>query len=246
VRELGLSESVSLNFIAVARKSREIPAIQEQIANGFISVSKVRKVLPVLTQENQDHWLKLVAEAPTRIVEKEVARIQPQAAAPEKVSYVTDKRVQLQVGMSEEQILRLRRIQDLESQRQKRAVSLEETLDVLMQEYLGRRDPVKKASRAVARKGLPARMSRDIQTRASTQSNQKQPLKREPISAVLKHAVMHKYQGRCGHMHPKTGERCRQRRWLEVHHIQPVSHGGRNELTNLILLCSSHHRAEHG
>jgi hypothetical protein len=38
---------------------------------------------------------------------------------------------------------------------------------------------------------------------------------------------------------------CRNSRFLDVHHIQPRSTGGRNEAGNLITLCGAHHRAIH-
>jgi HNH endonuclease len=38
---------------------------------------------------------------------------------------------------------------------------------------------------------------------------------------------------------------CRNSRFLDVHHIQPRSRGGRNEAGNLITLCGAHHRAIH-
>ncbi|MBI2605974.1 MAG: HNH endonuclease [Deltaproteobacteria bacterium] len=39
--------------------------------------------------------------------------------------------------------------------------------------------------------------------------------------------------------------RCEQKRWLQVHHIKPVSLGGGNTLENLTTLCSGHHRMRH-
>ena len=68
--------------------------------------------------------------------------------------------------------------------------------------------------------------------------------KRLPIKAKTKHQVQLKYSGRCGFI-DQQGERCKSRRFLEVHHIQPVSRGGNNNLDNLILLCSGHHKIYH-
>jgi 5-methylcytosine-specific restriction protein A len=33
--------------------------------------------------------------------------------------------------------------------------------------------------------------------------------------------------------------------WLQVHHIKPLSHGGTNDMDNLILLCHYCHTQEH-
>lgn len=54
VQALGLSESVTSNFVTVARKAREVPVLQSAIQSGALSVSKARKITPVLTLDNQD------------------------------------------------------------------------------------------------------------------------------------------------------------------------------------------------
>lgn len=38
---------------------------------------------------------------------------------------------------------------------------------------------------------------------------------------------------------------CRRRRYVDVHHVVFVSHGGRTRITNLATLCRSHHRLVH-
>jgi predicted restriction endonuclease len=43
----------------------------------------------------------------------------------------------------------------------------------------------------------------------------------------------------------KRGERCRADRYLHVHHIKMVSHGGTNELSNTTTLCAAHHDLVH-
>jgi hypothetical protein len=38
---------------------------------------------------------------------------------------------------------------------------------------------------------------------------------------------------------------CTHATFVDVHHLQPCSEGGRNEACNLLVLCSAHHRAAH-
>src|SRR5262249_28624422 len=64
------------------------------------------------------------------------------------------------------------------------------------------------------------------------------------LSAALLRQVQLRDKGRCRHVN-KKGNRCESERWLEVHHILPVSKGGRNQLDNLITLCSTHHKLQH-
>src|SRR4051794_15664406 len=53
VKALKLSESVAFNFINVARKAVHVPSLQAEIAAGNLSVSKARKIVPVVTERNQ-------------------------------------------------------------------------------------------------------------------------------------------------------------------------------------------------
>jgi len=45
--------------------------------------------------------------------------------------------------------------------------------------------------------------------------------------------------------HRCTVPGCRNKKWLDVHHIKHREHGGGNEDGNLTTLCSGHHRAHH-
>ncbi|MCB0392504.1 MAG: HNH endonuclease, partial [Bdellovibrionales bacterium] len=51
-------------------------------------------------------------------------------------------------------------------------------------------------------------------------------------------------QGQCRHHYP-SGERCNTKRWLHLHHKQPVSQGGDHSVENLISLCPAHHELAH-
>lgn len=192
----------------------------------------------------------------------------------EKVSLKRDiARVQLQVGVSEELMLQIRHVQDLISQKKQKSVGLEEVLAVLVQSYMKREDPVEKAKRAKIKGEGPKKL--DQTTSADhervTDERATQPLrklcpgtvqkmpasnvkpiadspklilsKRKPFTAKQKHDVFFKYKGQCAH--EKNGKRCGQRRFLQIHHKIPVSHGGTNDSSNLILLCSGHHQVEH-
>ncbi|MGE0634587.1 MAG: HNH endonuclease [Pseudobdellovibrionaceae bacterium] len=60
----------------------------------------------------------------------------------------------------------------------------------------------------------------------------------------MKHLVQLKYNSQCAHS-DSDGKRCSQRRYLDVHHIVQASQGGGDELENLTLLCSGHHKMIH-
>ena len=148
VKVLGLSESVALNFISVARKAKQVPELKEVISRGLLTVSKARKINSVLTNDNQELWLKKAIELPQWRLEKEVAKVSPQEAVREKMKYITESRLCFQVGISEALSEKLKRVQDLESQRLKRSASFETVLEALTEIYLEKNDPLRKAKRA--------------------------------------------------------------------------------------------------
>ncbi|MCC7404596.1 MAG: HNH endonuclease [Bdellovibrionales bacterium] len=53
-----------------------------------------------------------------------------------------------------------------------------------------------------------------------------------------------KFQARCSHVDPR-GERCRETKFLEIHHLKPIRLGGSDRFENLTLLCSGHHQGIH-
>ncbi|MBI2579805.1 MAG: HNH endonuclease [Candidatus Aenigmarchaeota archaeon] len=163
VKELRLSESVAYNLIAVARKAREVPELKTEIQSGAITLSNARKIAPVLNRENKAEWLAKASALSQRQLEKAVVQVRPQLATPERATYVTPSRVKLEVGLSEKDMLKLRRVQDLFCQSRKRPVTLEEVLVSLTDEYLARRDPLEKAKRQKVQKGLQ-RSAREMNT----------------------------------------------------------------------------------
>ena len=327
---LKLSEEVAYIFINVARKSREIPALKEEIKRGAITVSKAKRMTSVITKENQDHWLNLARSSSKNALEKEVARHAPKAIEKERLAYVhpnlevTEKvtvqspvpqvtRVQLQVGISESLMLRLRRAQEVLSQKRQRPVSLEEVISEMTSVFLAKSDPLEIAKRQEMRgKLLEVEKSNDTKSDlhvgkdatnqrsaglevdllskeeqrelcpgtvlgarvsntddAAVQADQVgnkiaqdgctdllrlnereevqvtyKPTTRKPIPAQTRHKIWIKSQGQCTHT-SKEGERCTHKRFLQIHHKKHVAAGGGNNLANLELLCSGHHKAEH-
>jgi len=170
--ELGLSESTAYSMITVSRKIREVPALGERFRAGEITLAKARRVAAVLTAVNQEEWLPKACALSTRKLDHEIAKVRPERAVLEEVSYVGKNRVRLKVGMSEAQMLELRHAQDLLCQSRRRPVNLEETIGVVTSEYLRRHDPVERARRATARKGTPGAKGARTQTGARVRDAQ--------------------------------------------------------------------------
>jgi hypothetical protein len=62
---------------------------------------------------------------------------------------------------------------------------------------------------------------------------------KQTIPPATRRAVLHRDHHCC------TVPGCRNAAFLDLHHVQPRSAGGRNEVGNLITLCGAHHRAAH-
>ncbi len=255
IKALKLSESNASNFITVARKSKSVPELKAAIKSQAITVSKARKITPVLTPNNSAHWLELAKTLPKEKLEKEVAKVRPQTLTPERAKYVSETRLELKMGVSENLMAKLKRAQDLISQSTRKAASFEEVLEVALTQYLERNDPVEKARRNY----LP-QTNNTLPTLAEHQTlllkeehvpgHTKIPVqassfkKRTPLVAATRHQVQLRDKGQCVYVNSQ-GERCDNRRWVEIHHKLPVAKGGGNHPENLMTPCHSHHRRVH-
>ena len=274
-KELGLSESTAYSLITVARKARQVPELKAEIRSGRMTLSNARRVASVLTAENKKDWIQAACELSSRQLEKEIVKVCPQEAIRERATYTSKDRVKLELGLSEREMLKLRRVQDLLSQSKKRPVSLEETIAALTSEFLTRHDPVEKAKRHQVKKGpengrdrkqvFPKRL---VTRREEMDTGQKvSGLPATPVAAPIvtqrrpvpsQHkttsresipaAILHQVNLRDQRkcMHILAdGTHCNQSRWIEVHHKIAVSQGGPNTFENLITLCSTHHKFWH-
>jgi hypothetical protein len=331
VKRLELSEAQAYNFINVGRKAKEVPQIREKIKNGELSVSKAKKITSVITPINQDYWLKLAQSASQKKVEREVAIANPKQAIWDQMTYVSPfdqviekvqikkntPQVKMQVGLSEKLMLKLRRAQDLVSQKKKSSVNLELTLEALVDDYIKKHDPVEKAKRQKIKGTLNLKIEQVSKTEQDPKTEQapkkeqdsktdqaprteqaskveqasktKQVLKikqisktlqvlrtenkekeeiqvlikqtttdkgfkemtrrqklgkRKSLPAQIKHQVYLSNNGQCSST-DENGKRCAARRFLDIHHIQPISQGGSDQIENLTLLCNGHHQAIH-
>lgn len=216
---LNLSEAQSYYFRRVVEASLVVPTFEKAVTSGQLSLSQARRIVPVVTRENPEEWIEKAKVLPQRELEKEVARVNPDAKPIERMRQTSENQVTLTVTVSPKVAAMLRRLQDLEAQRTKKAATLGETLGTVAEEYLERHDPVRKAERA---KPLPKSFPQES-TRA--------------IPAAIKHAVVRRDQGKC--------VRCGSSRWLEIHHKKALSKGGLTTPDNLITLCGAHHKLAH-
>jgi hypothetical protein len=252
---LRLPESVAYNAISVMRKAQEVPALKAHISSGELSISKARKVISVLNpDQNASSWIEKALTLSTRSLEKEVAKENPKSSTPEKAKYVSARRLDVNLGLEEASMLRLRRTQDLVSGVLGKPASLEETLEVLTEFYLKHKDPVVKARRVMAKKGLSssskasasAKIAQAKETAAAPAPVPvPDPNKRTEVPAPIAHSVRLRDEGKCQYKRHSQTAICGETRWVELHHLKPVSQGGEHSLQNLVTLCKNHHAGIH-
>ncbi len=136
IKALGLSEDISKCFVRVVRKSHEVPELAAAVVNGEISLHKARTVSSVITPENKEEWLEKCRKLPKSVLEKECALARGQL------------KKQVRLDLSYETDAKFERAREILSTKRKELVSLEDTLDWMLDEALQRHDPVEKAKRA--------------------------------------------------------------------------------------------------
>ncbi|PIU01079.1 MAG: hypothetical protein COT74_00820 [Bdellovibrionales bacterium CG10_big_fil_rev_8_21_14_0_10_45_34] len=318
---LKLSDSVAASFIGVMRKSRKVPELKEAIRAGEFSVSKARKIVSVITPENKQRWIELCKTLPCKKLEKEVVLVNPKEAVYEGARTVQENRIKLTIGVSEELYEKFQRAQDILCQRTQKPLNYEATLEQIVEFFVEKADPLRKAQRATEkqvvaktkRKSCDSSLSRpsekamaekveaeeaeEVKSSSSKSPNQlflrtvnprpqaraiqreqknlmersnseietaknqlftrtvKLRLKRRVIDreqrshrknlpAEVRHTVILRDGNRCTHRNNR-GFRCPEKRWLDFHHIIPVSHGGKDNPENVTILCRSHHLQHH-
>lgn len=219
VHALGFSESQASYFSSVARKSEEVPELKKAIDSDELTLSKARRIVSVITPETQQVWIDLARTLPQRELEKRVAEVNPSAVR-EKIKAVDHDRHEVRLGLSGKAREKLERAIALISKKRGKVSSLEETLESLLDEYLEKNDPVKKAERTILRKVTPTKNRRKIPT-------------------AIRHAVKRRDRGRC------QEKGCTNQTWTEIHHKTPYSENGAHTLSNLVTLCTAHHKVEH-
>jgi hypothetical protein len=273
---LRLSEHAAYNRIEAARASQRFPVVLDRLADGSLNLSTLRLLAPHLTAENLERVLGEAARKSKREVEVLVARLTPrpdvpasirrlsasrllscaQAGAGTQVPSLPGSQAALQVPafsppappaipVSRPVVAPL----SPERYRVQFTVSRETHQNLRRAQELLRRevpdgDPGEIFDRAlrllledVARRKLAA-TSRPRPVRATAAGSRH-------IPANVKRAVWLRDGGECAFV-ARSGRRCRERTFLEFHHIDPYAIGGETTSANLSLRCRAHnvHEAE--
>ncbi len=249
VKEIGLTEAETCNFLALYKKSKEIPALTEAIQSGEVSVSKLRHICPVITAENQNHWIEKAKTETNKNLIDEVAKTSPYTKRKTVLKPAGEGMKRLALDITPELMEHLLRLQEV-----LKASDLAQVIEVAVLETLERKDPVKKADRAEERaKKKEASKKVEVETGAESVRKPKQEdskdssvakQTRKALPKHLVHAINRRDRGQCCYYGVRNS-RCDSKYRVEIHHIEPVSRGGKDEYENLVTLCHDHHKLIH-
>ncbi len=216
VRSLGFSEATAYAMIAVARKTKEISQLHTALKEEKLSVARASRIISVMTAENATALITFAAQHSARDIDREVARMAGNGG----------KEKRRAVRVSDEVLDLLKRAQSLLASRKKKHIAPQETLKLVLEDYLERHDPVIKAERAENRKNksdaLNSERSESAVENPNNTSRSKPRLnRRTPLTASEKHAVFLRDGGRCAFV-DTSGQRCQSERWLHIHHVRPA------------------------
>ncbi|PIR22204.1 MAG: hypothetical protein COV44_09310 [Deltaproteobacteria bacterium CG11_big_fil_rev_8_21_14_0_20_45_16] len=252
---LGLSEANAYTFIVVARKAKRIPLLQKSLDEASVSVSKVKHILAVLEPENSVEWIQKAKDLSKAKIEKQVASLSPNAKKREKVQYVREEALRMHLEVNEVVYQKLKRAQEISASK-----NLEETLEALVEVYLKTKDPIEKARRIRKKPAAapgshrpggsnedrvgrqpPARVLTNVQVIKSKKTlPRNKNFGRKAIPAKTKHEVFLRDEGRCQYR-GTNGKVCGERKFVQIHHLEPIWQGGDHAIDNLLSLCHPHH-----
>ena len=114
----------------------------------------------------------------------------------------------------------------------------EEVLHKALETLLEKIDPVRKADRAMKKRNSAAAESSVPEAFVSARLANHVPFNAQTYE------VNSRDRGECQKI-LADGKKCCSSRWVEIHHIVDRALGGSNHPSNLVTLCSAHHRIHH-
>lgn len=252
---LRLSEHAAYNRIEAARAVRRFPVILERLAEGSVNLSTIRLLAPHLTAENHAGVLAEAAGKSKREVEVLAARLAPRPDVPAvlrklpvstpansprgelapsvpalppgpraAVVPLAPARFALHVTLGQEAHDDLRRLQDL----------------LCLETPSG--DPARIVEMALSRLRHDVEKKKRAATERARASLGTAPHSRD-IPAEVARAVFRRDGDRCAFI-GRSGRRCEEKKFLQLHHVDSYALGGGKTLDELSVRCRRHNAYE--
>jgi len=268
MQELGFSKTRTGDFMRLAQKLEELPAVREAVASGELGYTKAREIVTVATVDTQGPWLE-AARGSRADLTHEVKRARRAAQTdpaqvellPAKPTVVAPRElpVRLQVDLTPEQEARrlalVERLHKLGGIPTNRAELMLEALAALVES--------KEAPRGALAAGPSVMIHVHEEAATGVMTVQTDNGEREISQAeadrlrcdavicrpgernkaTIRPAIRREVLARDHHQCQSPG--CKRTRFLEVHHIRHRHNGGANHPDNLTTLCSACHRLWH-
>lgn len=87
----GLSRAQAYTFTSLAKKSNEHQELSAAIRSGELSIHKAARLVSVIQESNAAEIVEFAKTHTSREIEREVRRINPKAAEPQKISPLAEK-----------------------------------------------------------------------------------------------------------------------------------------------------------
>ena len=233
VRRLKYSSSTAGRYIQAARCILEHPEMLAMLEAREISISTICQIASILTEDNKQSILERVRGRSRREVERIACDYRPPVALsdrmdPVRVATNNGERhmVFTQFLAPEEYAGIFDEVRDL----MPGDASYGDVSLAVFREYRDRHHPIARQARRETKKGSASLHSHRWECDAEHSRY---------IPDEVRDVVFVRDGGQCTFV-ARDGTQCQCRKGLHVDHITPVANSGRNELSNLRLLCGAH------
>jgi hypothetical protein len=256
--DLGFSENVAANRIAVARESRQFPRMLEMLRQGRIHLSGLRMLYGHLTTEGSEELLAEAVGKTKRQIEELLARRYPKPAVPDRIRKLPSAAVSASTSVPEPAPLL-----SLEAPAPPpRAVVAPLSAEAYRVQFTASpelRDKIRQAQELL-RHQLPSGDLAPILERALTLliaqvkkerfgvgrkprsgETRQSPARSRRVPTAIRRAVYERDGGRCTYVDPE-GRSCDSEGFLQLDHVEGFARKVEHRVESIRLLCSAHNQ----
>ena len=263
--ELGFSEDVACNRIAVARLARRFPRVLDFVRTGRIHLTGLRLLEAHLTEKNLEAVLASATGKSKRDIEELVARLSPKPSVPpsirklpERAPVVVEEDVpslplSLPVSPPAPTMLRKPEVKPLSAEAYKveftadRALKAKlEKAEELMRHRVGKGNLVAVIDRALdllIEEVTKERFGVGRQPRSTAAEAEQRDVVTRHIPDAIKREVYERDGGQCTFV-SEDGRRCEEKGGLEFEHSAGFARTGQHTVAGLKMHCRSHNQHE--
>jgi 5-methylcytosine-specific restriction endonuclease McrA len=246
VVELGYSNAAASRRVSTVYLALDIPQVGDQIESGELSLNRAQAISNFIKKENDQAGVKYTKERKIELYEAAKSCTQEKAdqifaqRTEIKTPYFRETKRILATGETHAHLKytpelkkKIQHVKDLLSASRENLTD-SELFELLLEDFIDRKDPVKKASRA------QENAYRKVAKICTSKMPAKSPQRTRVIPADSRHVLALTIPRKCQYQDPKAGIVCGSTKKLETDHKHPFSKGGGHEPSNLTYFCKSH------